>query len=336
MSNQLEKVKELIELRAKARIGGGEKAIEKQHERGKYTARERIAMLLDDGSFEEMDMFVEHRCHNFGQEKKSFLGDGVVTGYGTIDGRLIYVFAQDFTVFGGSLSETMALKICKVMDQAMKMGAPVIGINDSGGARIQEGINALAGYAEIFQRNILASGVIPQISGIFGPCAGGAVYSPALTDFTLMMEGTSYMFLTGPKVVKTVTGEDVDQESLGGASVHSTKSGVTHFTAKTEEEGLAMIRRLLSYIPQNNLEEAPITTCNDPIDRLEDSLNDIIPDSPSLPYDMYNVIAAIVDNGEFLEVQKDYAKNIIIGFARFNGQSGRSCCQPAKISGRGT
>lgn len=334
MSNQLEKVKELIELRAKARIGGGEKAIEKQHERGKYTARERIAMLLDDGSFEEMDMFVEHRCHNFGQEKKSFLGDGVVTGYGTIDGRLIYVFAQDFTVFGGSLSETMALKICKVMDQAMKMGAPVIGINDSGGARIQEGINALAGYAEIFQRNILASGVIPQISGIFGPCAGGAVYSPALTDFTLMMEGTSYMFLTGPKVVKTVTGEDVDQESLGGASVHSTKSGVTHFTAKTEEEGLAMIRRLLSYIPQNNLEEAPFITCNDPIDRLEDSLNEIIPDSPSLPYDMYNVIAAIVDNGEFLEVQKDYAKNIIIGFARFNGQSvGLVANQPKYLAG---
>ena len=224
MSNQLEKIKELIDRRAAARLGGGEKAIAKQHEKGKYTARERIAMLLDEGSFEEMDMFVEHRCTNFGMEKKHYPGDGVVTGCGTIEGRLVYIFAQDFTVSAGSLSETMSLKICKIMDQAMKMGAPCIGINDSGGARIQEGINALAGYAEIFQRNILASGVIPQISGIFGPCAGGAVYSPALTDFTLMMEGTSYMFLTGPKVVKTVTGEDVSQENLGGASVHSTKS----------------------------------------------------------------------------------------------------------------
>lgn len=334
MSNQLEKVRELIELRAKARLGGGEKAIEKQHDKGKYTARERIAMLLDEGSFEEMDMFVEHRCTNFGQEKKHFLGDGVVTGYGTIEGRLVYVFAQDFTVFGGSLSETMSQKICKVMDMAMKMGAPVIGINDSGGARIQEGINALAGYAEIFQRNIMASGVVPQISGIFGPCAGGAVYSPALTDFTLMTEGTSYMFLTGPKVVKTVTGEDVTQEELGGASVHASKSGVTHFTAKTEEEGLATIRRLLSFLPQNNLEEAPILTCSDPIDRLEDSLNDIIPDSPNKPYDMYEVIGAVVDNGEFLEVQQDYAKNIIIGFARFNGQSvGVVANQPKFLAG---
>lgn len=246
--------------------------------------------------------------HQFRHGEKHYPGDGVVTGCGTIEGRLVYIFAQDFTVSAGSLSETMSLKICKVMDQAMKMGAPCIGINDSGGARIQEGINALAGYAEIFQRNILASGVIPQISGIFGPCAGGAVYSPALTDFTLMMEGTSYMFLTGPKVVKTVTGEDVSQENLGGASVHSTKSGVTHFTAKTEEEGLAMIRKLLSYIPQNNLEETPYVDCTDPIDRLEDSLNEIIPDSPNKPYDMYEVISAIVDNGEFLEVQPHYAK----------------------------
>ena len=257
MSNQLEKIKELIDRRAVARQGGGEKTIAKQHEKGKYTARERITMLLDEGSFEEMDMFVEHRCTNFGMEKKHYPGDGVVTGCGTIDGRLVYIFAQDFTVSAGSLSETMSLKICHIMDKAMRMGAPVIGLNDSGGARIQEGINALAGYAEIFQRNILASGVIPQISGIFGPCAGGAVYSPALTDFTLMMEGTSYMFLTGPKVVKTVTGEDVSQENLGGASVHSTKSGVTHFTAATEEEALALIRKLLSYIPQNNLEEPP-------------------------------------------------------------------------------
>ncbi|MBR7135265.1 MAG: methylmalonyl-CoA carboxyltransferase, partial [Bacteroidaceae bacterium] len=257
MSKQFEKIKELVATRAKARLGGGEKAIEKQHERGKYTARERIDMLLDKGSFEEFDMFVTHRCTNFGQEKKSFLGDGVVTGCGTIDGRLVYVFAQDFTVVGGSLSETMAQKICKVMDMAMKMGAPVIGINDSGGARIQEGINALAGYAEIFERNILASGVIPQISGIFGPCAGGAVYSPALTDFTLMTEGTSYMFLTGPKVVKTVLGEVVTQEELGGASVHASKSGVTHLTAETEEEGIMLLRKLFSYISQNNRETTP-------------------------------------------------------------------------------
>ncbi len=334
MSNQLEKVKELIALREKARLGGGEKAIDKQHQRGKYTARERIAMLLDEGSFEEMDMFVEHRCTNFGQEKKKVLGDGVVTGCGTIDGRLVYVFAQDFTVFGGSLSETMSLKICKVMDKAMKMGAPCIGINDSGGARIQEGINALAGYSEIFQRNIMASGVIPQISGIFGPCAGGAVYSPALTDFTLMMEGTSYMFLTGPKVVKTVTGEDVDEEHLGGASVHASKSGVTHFTAATEEEGLALIRNLISYIPQNNMEKTPVIPCDDPIDRVEDSLNEIIPEDPMQAYDMYDVIAAIVDNGEFLEVQPQYAKNIIVGFARFNGQSvGVVANQPKFLAG---
>ncbi|KAA6338705.1 Propionyl-CoA carboxylase beta chain [termite gut metagenome] len=334
MSNQLEKVKELIELRVQARLGGGEKAIDKQHERGKYTARERIAQLLDEGSFEELDMFLQHRCTNFGQDKKHFLGDGVVTGYGTIDGRLVYVFAQDFTIFGGSLSETMSQKICKVMDKAMKMGAPVIGINDSGGARIQEGVNALAGYSEIFQRNILASGVIPQISGIFGPCAGGAVYSPALTDFTLMTEGTSYMFLTGPKVVKTVTGEDVTQEDLGGASVHASKSGVTHFTAATEEEGLATIRKLLGYLPQNNLEEAPLLACADPIDRMEDSLNEIIPDSTNQAYDMYEVIGAIVDDGGFLEVQKDYAKNIIVGFARFNGQSvGVVANQPKYLAG---
>ena len=307
MSNQLEKIKELIERRAVARIGGGEKAIAKQHEKGKYTARERLAMLLDEGSFEEMDMFVEHRCTNFGMEKKHYPGDGVVTGCGTIDGRLVYVFAQDFTVSAGSLSETMSQKICKIMDQAMKMGAPCIGINDSGGARIQEGINALAGYAEIFQRNILASGVIPQISGIFGPCAGGAVYSPALTDFTLMMEGTSYMFLTGPKVVKTVTGEDVSQENLGGASVHSTKSGVTHFTAQTEEEGLALIRKLLSYIPQNNLEEAPYVDCSDPIDRLEDSLNDIIPDSPNTPFFFTNCDTLLdVDFGDIYEYHKSH------------------------------
>ncbi len=334
MSNQLEKVKELIALREQARLGGGEKRIESQHKKGKYTARERIAMLLDEGSFEEFDMFVKHRCTNFGMDKTKYLGDGVVTGYGTIDGRLVYVFAQDFTVSGGSLSETMAQKICKVMDLAMRMGAPCIGINDSGGARIQEAVNALAGYAEIFQRNILASGVVPQISGIFGPCAGGAVYSPALTDFTVMIEGTSYMFLTGPKVVKTVTGEDVDEESLGGASIHSTKSGVTHFTAATEEEGLALIRKLISYLPQNNLEETPLVECKDPIDRLDDVLNEIIPDNPNQSYDMYEVIGTIVDNNEFLEVHAGYAKNIIVGFARFNGQAvGIVANQPKIMAG---
>jgi len=334
MSKQLEKIKQLIQLREKARMGGGEKRIEAQHKKGKYTARERIDMLLDEGSFEEFDMFVEHRSTNFGMEKTKFLGDGVVTGYGTIDGRLVYIFAQDFTVFGGSLSETLALKICKVMDQAMKMGAPVIGLNDSGGARIQEGVNSLAGYAEIFQRNILASGVVPQISGIFGPCAGGAVYSPALTDFSIMTQGTSYMFLTGPKVVKAVTGEDVTQEQLGGARVHTTKSGVAHFAVETEEDGLSLIRNLLSFLPQNNLEETPFKETDDPIDRLEDGLNDIIPDSPNRPYDMYEVIGSVIDNGEFLEVHADYAKNIIVGFARFNGQSvGIVANQPKFLAG---
>ena len=334
MSKQLEKIKQLIQLREKARLGGGEKRIERQHQRGKYTARERIDILLDEGSFEEFDMFVEHRSTNFGMDKTKFLGDGVVTGYGTIDGRLVYIFAQDFTVFGGSLSETLALKICKVMDQAMKMGAPVIGINDSGGARIQEGVNSLAGYAEIFQRNILASGVIPQISGIFGPCAGGAVYSPALTDFSIMTQGTSYMFLTGPKVVKTVTGEDVTQEELGGAHVHSTKSGVAHFSVEDEDGGLSLIRNLLSFLPQNNLEETPFKNTDDPIDRFEDGLNEIIPDSANRPYDMYEVIGAIIDSGEFLEVHADYAKNIIVGFARFNGQSvGIVANQPKYLAG---
>ena len=268
MSKQIEKIKELIAKREQARLGGGEKAIEKQHARGKYTARERIEMLVDAGSFEEYDMFKLHRCTNFGMEKKQYLGDGVVAGSATIAGRLVYVYAQDFTVNGGSLSETMAQKICKVMDMAMTMGAPVICMNDSGGARIQEGICALAGYGEIFERNILASGVIPQISAIMGPCAGGAVYSPALTDFIIMKEQTSYMFLTGPKVVKTVTGEDIDAEHLGGASVHATKSGVTHFAAKTEEEAIEMIKSLLSYIPSNNTEEAPRVECTDPVERI--------------------------------------------------------------------
>ena len=334
MSNQLEQVKALTQLREKARLGGGQKRIDAQHAKGKCTARERIAMLLDEGSFEEFDMFVTHRCTNFNMQDNSFLGDGVVTGYGTIDGRLVYVFAQDFTVFGGSLSETMSLKICKVMEQAMKVGAPVIGINDSGGARIQEGVSALAGYGNIFQNNIMASGVVPQISALFGPCAGGAVYSPALTDFNIMMRGSSYMFLTGPKVVKTVTGEDVTQEELGGASVHATKSGVAHFAVDTEEEGVELIRNLLSYIPQNNMEEPPRGECSDPIDRLDDSLNEIIPDSPNKPYNMYEIIHAIVDDGQFLEVHKDYATNIIVGFARFNGSSvGIVANQPRVLAG---
>lgn len=334
MSLQSEKIKELIQLREKARLGGGQKRIDSQHAKGKYTARERIAMLLDEGSFEEMDMFVTHRCTNFGMEKDVYLGDGIVTGYGTVGGRLVYVYAQDFTVFGGSLSETLAMKICKVMDHAMKVGAPVIGINDSGGARIQEGVNALAGYAEIFQRNILASGVVPQISAIFGPCAGGAVYSPALTDFNIMTKGSSYMFLTGPKVVKTVTGEDVTQEQLGGASVHATKSGVAHFAVDSEEVGLDVVKHLLSFLPQNNMEEAPAVPCDDPIDRLDDSLNEVIPDNPNKPYDMFEVIGSLVDNGEFLEIHKDYAANIIVGFARFNGMSvGIVANQPKVLAG---
>ncbi len=334
MSKQTEKIKELIAKRQQARLGGGEKAIEKQHARGKYTARERIEMLVDKDSFEEYDMFKLHRCHNFGMEKKNVPGDGVVVGSATIDGRLVYVSAQDFTVHGGSLSETMSQKICKVMDMAMQNGAPMISMNDSGGARIQEGITSLAGYGEIFERNILASGVIPQISAILGPCAGGAVYSPALTDFILMTEGTSNMFLTGPKVVKTVTGEDVDAESLGGASVHATKSGVAGLTAKTEEEAMATIKTLLSYLPSNNMEEAPRTECNDPIDRKDDLLNEILPDDPNKAYDMYKVIRSVVDNGEFFEIQPKFAKNIITAFARFNGQSvGIVANQPSAYAG---
>ncbi len=329
-----EKIKELIELREKAKLGGGEKRIEAQHKKGKLTARERIDLMLDEGSFEEFDMFVSHRCIDFGLEKETYLSDGVVTGYGTIDGRLVYIFSQDFTVFGGSLSEMFAAKICKIMDMAMKVGAPVIGINDSGGARIQEGVKSLGGYADIFQRNILASGVIPQISAIFGPCAGGAVYSPALTDFIVMSRNTSYMFVTGPKVVKTVTGETVTAEQLGGAEVHASKSGVAHFVAENEEEGILLIRKLMSFLPQNNLEEPPVAPCDDPIDRLEDSLNDIIPDTANKPYDVKEVIEAIVDYGEYLEVQRDFAANIITCFARFNGISvGLIANQPKYLAG---
>ncbi len=318
MSNTA-KIKKLIELREEAKLGGGAKRIDSQHAKGKFTARERIEMVLDEGSFEEFDMFVTHRSTNFGIDKQKFLGDGVVTGHGTIDGRVVYIFSQDFTVMGGSLSETFAQKICKVMDQAMKVGAPVIGINDSGGARIQEGVNSLAGYAEIFQRNIMASGVIPQISAIFGPCAGGAVYSPALTDIIIMSEGTSYMFVTGPKVTKTVTGEDISIEDLGGAGVHATKSGVAHFRADDEEEGIMLIRKCLEYLPQNNLEEPPRTESNDPHDRVEDALNEIIPESPNQPYNVKDVIYHVVDNQEFLELHRHYAKNIVVGFAKFDG-----------------
>lgn len=315
-------------------MGGGQKRIDAQHQKGKLTARERLSLLLDEGSFEEFDMFVQHRCTNFGMERQHFDGDGVVTGQGTIDGRLVYVFAQDFTVSGGSLSKTMAEKICKVMDMALRNGAPCIGLNDSGGARIQEGIDALAGYGDIFERNILASGVVPQISGIFGPCAGGAVYSPALTDFTLMVRNSSYMFLTGPGVVKQVTGETVTQEQLGGASVHASRSGVAHFAADSEEEGIATIRELLSFIPQNNLSTAPELPTSDPVSRTEDILNEIIPDSPNKSYDMYSVIGAIVDDSRFFEVHRDFAKNIIVGFAHMNGQSvGIVANQPKVLAG---
>lgn len=312
-------IQNLLSKREEAKLGGGEKRIEAQHKKGKLTARERIDYLLDEGSFEEFDMFVTHHTNSFGLGDQKYLTDGVITGHGTIDGRVVYVFSQDFTIFGGSLSHTYAQKICKIMDQAMKVGAPVIGINDSGGARIQEGVKSLAGYAEIFQRNIMASGVIPQISAIFGPCAGGAVYSPALTDFVMMSKENSYMFVTGPKVAKKVTGEDISIEDLGGPDVHGKKSGVAHFIAEDEEEGMLLIRKLLSYVPQNNLEDPIITECTDPIDRKEDLLNEIIPINPNQPYDVKDIIYSIVDDSEFLEVQRHYAQNIITGFSKMNG-----------------
>lgn len=328
------KIKELVDKREEARLGGGQNRIDAQHDKGKLTARERIEVLLDEDSFEEYDMFVTHRSHSFGLEKQKYYSDGVVTGRGTIDGRIVFVFSQDFTVFGGSLSETFANKVCKILDQAMKIGAPVIGLNDSGGARIQEGVRSLAGYAEIFQRNIMASGVIPQISAIFGPCAGGAVYSPALTDFIMMTEATSYMFVTGPKVVKSVTGEVITTEDLGGANVHATKSGVSHFLTGSEEEGLLLIRKLMSYLPQNNLEDPPVIDCSDPIDRLENVLNEIIPENANKPYDIKDVISATTDYGEFLEVQANYAKNIVVGFARYNGRPvGIVANQPKFLAG---
>ncbi|MBN2614821.1 MAG: acyl-CoA carboxylase subunit beta [Bacteroidales bacterium] len=329
-----ENIQGLLERREEALKGGGEKKLEMQHKKGKFTARERVYLLLDEGSFEEYDMFVSHRSTDFGLEKEHYLTDGVITGHGTIDGRVVYIFSQDFSIFGGSLSESYAKKICKIMDQAMKVGAPVIGLNDSGGARIQEGVKSLAGYADIFQRNILASGLIPQISAIFGPCAGGAVYSPALTDFILMSKENSYMFVTGPKVTKTVTGEDITTDDLGGAEVHERKSGVSHFIVEDEEEGIMLIRKLLSFLPQNNLEDPPLVECSDPISRMEDALNEIIPDDASIPYDVKDVIFMITDNNEFLETQENYAKNIVTGFARFNGMPvGIVANQPNYLAG---
>ncbi|GCE47508.1 propionyl-CoA carboxylase beta chain [Thermosporothrix hazakensis] len=326
-----EKLSELQELKAQSKLGGGQKRIDAQHKKGKLTARERIDLLLDPGTFNELDMFVTNRTSFDGQ---TIYGDGVVTGYGQVDGRLVYVFSQDFTVYGGSLAEAHAEKICKVLDLAMKNGAPVIGLNDSGGARIQEGVVSLGGYADIFLRNTLASGVIPQISAIMGPCAGGAVYSPAITDFIFMVENTSYMFVTGPNVVKTVTHEDVTFEQLGGARVHSSTSGVSHFACPSEPECIRMIRQLLSYLPLNNMEDPPRITPNDSPTRVEEALDSIIPDNPNKPYDMKTIIRHIVDDGEFFEVQEHFAQNILIGFARLNGRSvGIVAQQPRSLAG---
>ena len=328
------KIQRLHDLREQAKQAGGADRIDKQHKQGKLTARERIDLLLDSGSFREVDMFVTHRATDFGMADKKYLGDSVVTGWGTIEGRLVYVFSQDFTVFGGSLSQVHAQKICKVMDLAMKNGAPVIGLNDSGGARIQEGVVSLGGYADIFLRNTIASGVVPQISAIMGPCAGGAVYSPALTDFIFMVKNTSYMFITGPDVVKSVTHEDVSFEQLGGADVHNTKSGVAHFASDNEADCLYMIRKLLSYLPQNNLEDPPfVVTQDDPL-RMEEALNSIVPDSPNKPYDMKEVIRLIADEGSFFEVHEHFAMNIVVGFARLGGHSvGIIAQQPQVLAG---
>ncbi|MFH2026584.1 MAG: acyl-CoA carboxylase subunit beta, partial [bacterium] len=328
------KILELKEKIDKAQRGGGDPAIDKQHERGKLTARERIDLLLDKNSFEEMDMFRLHECSDFDMQKKTILGDGMVTGYGTIHGRLVFVYAFDFTVFGGSLSKTVADKVVKVLEKSAKVGAPVIGINDSGGARIQEGVDSLAGYTEIFLRNVLYSGVVPQISAIVGPCAGGAVYSPALTDFIFMVRKTAYMFLTGPKIVKTVTHEDVTAEELGGADTHASKSGITHFTYDDEQSLFEGIRTLINYIPQNNMEEAPVIPNQDSPDRIDEELNYLVPDNANKPYDMKEILGRILDNGEFLEVQALYALNIIIGFGRLNGKSvGIVANQPKHLAG---
>jgi len=329
-----DKVKELRERKAEAQKGGGEERIEKQHDKGKLTARERLNLLFDRGTFEEIDMLVEHRSSNFGLENKKFPGDGVVTGFGLVNGRKVFAFSQDFTVFGGSLSEAHAEKIVKIMDLAMKTGAPIIGLNDSGGARIQEGVVSLGGYADIFLCNTLASGVIPQISAILGPCAGGAVYSPAITDFTFMVKNTSYMFVTGPNVVKTVTHEQVSSEELGGAMTHATKSGVAHFACDNEVNAIEGIKTLLGFVPQNNMEDPPREETGDPIDRMEEDLDTLVPESPNKPYDMHEVINRIVDNGNFFEVHEEYAQNILVGFARLDGQPiGIVANQPAVLAG---
>ncbi|MCX7991233.1 MAG: methylmalonyl-CoA carboxyltransferase [Proteobacteria bacterium] len=329
-----ERYRDLEEKNRLAEEGGGKDKIEKQHKSGKLTARERIEKLLDKGSFVEIGKFVTHRCNDFGMEKQKFLGDGIVTGYGRIDGRLVYVYAQDFTVFGGSLSLSMAEKICKIMDLAIKNGAPLIGLNDSGGARIQEGVGSLAGFADIFLRNTLASGAIPQISVIMGPCAGGAVYSPAITDFIFMVKNTSYMFITGPEVIKAVTGEEVTFEKLGGALTHNGISGCAHFASENDEDCLAQVRRLISFIPQNNMEETPLVDCNDPADRVDMSIRDIIPESPNKSYNIKDIIYKVVDNGDFMEVHEHFAKNIVVGFARFNGRAvGIVANQPNYLAG---
>jgi len=327
-------LEELHRWRQRAREGGGPDRIQKQHAAGKLTARERVDLLLDKGSFAELDMLVTHRCRDFGMDKQIIPGDGVVTGYGTVDGRLVFLFAEDFTVFGGSLSETHAAKICKVMDMALKAGAPLIGLKDSGGARIQEGVVSLAGYADIFLRNVLVSGVIPQISVIMGPCAGGAVYSPALTDFTVMVKGTSHMFITGPDVIKTVTHEEVTFEELGGAMTHNEKSGVAHFAADSEEAALHLVRDLLAYLPQNNLQEPPRRATGDSPSRTEGALNHIVPENPNKPYDIEEIVKLVVDDGTFLEVHEHFAPNIVVGFGRLDGQAvGFVCNQPAVLAG---
>ena len=329
-----ERIGRLERMRAEALLGGGPIRIERQHAWGKLTARERLDLLLDPGSFVELDAFVTHRATEFGLAEQLVLGDGVVTGHGTIDGRVVFVYSQDFTVFGGSLSEAYAEKICKVMDLAMRVGAPIIGLNDSGGARIQEGVASLGGYAEIFLRNVMASGVVPQISVVMGPCAGGAVYSPAITDFTIMVDHTSYMFVTGPNVVKTVTHEEVDAEFLGGAVTHTTRSGVAHLAAEDEAAALDAARRILSYLPQNNLADAPRVSATDPIDRMDVELDRVVPADPSLPYDMQEVIARIVDDRDFLEIHPNWAANIIVGFARLGGRSvGIVAQQPSVLAG---
>jgi acetyl-CoA carboxylase carboxyltransferase component len=334
VSTNEERLDRLERMREDARLGGGEARIERQHGAGKLTARERLDLLLDPGSFVELDAFVTHRATEFGMAEQQVLGDGVVTGHGTVDGRLVFVFSQDFTVFGGSLSEAYAEKICKIMDLAMKVGAPIIGLNDSGGARIQEGVASLGGYADIFLRNVLASGVVPQISVVMGPCAGGAVYSPAITDFTIMVEGTSYMFVTGPNVVKTVTHEEVDSEFLGGATTHTTRSGVAHLAATDEDAALDAARRILAHLPQNNLGDAPAVAATDPADRMDAALDTVVPDDPRLPYDMHDVISRIIDDGDFLEIQPGWARNIIVGFARLGGRSvGVVAQQPAVLAG---